>query len=438
MVYTQLSTWTVTAKPPKSDTKWYQANAAASAFHAVQIDDEAFAKALQQGHAFRAAGSKSDTATTNVIAYDFDTTDTRLIDRLASLIDHPLIWYSSYSDSPQKPRYRLIFKLSRTITAAEYPTVYEGIAKRNRFWAEIDRRPYCQFYFSGRSIRYNPNQTEINPDRYLIQQQPLTATTTETAADPQPNRPAKPSSKPRKASSKPTTADPDLERFIASFGALQPAAAADKGGAHETEERGDLYYIVSTPLPAVTEADPVIYTPAGYLHTPERTIWDNERKKRVLARFRDGEKRHRIIYLTALILRHLNPELAPLEHAQATLLETLKTIDYGDGKYTAEAVIRIAYKAYNADTKKELTTRQHIAKYRVNQLYCDTTGETKKQVCGRTNAKSRKAKNYEVFLAHYDPRKSDRENLLRLAKKGISRPTYFRYKDEYQNTPKTT
>ena len=438
MVYTQISTWSVSSKPPKTNTSWYQQNAAAAAFSPAAITDEAFAEALIQGHAFRAAGSKTDDSKSNIIAYDFDQTSTPLIDRLETIIDHPIVWYSSYSDTPEKPRYRIVFKLSRPISSAEYTAVYEGIARRNRFWAEIDRRPYSQFYFSGRNIRYCQAPTEINPDRYLIQQHPLTATTTETAADPQPNRPAAPTSKPRKATASKATADPDLERFIASFGSLQPAAAADKGGAHAAEERGDLFYITSTPLPAVTEADPVIFTPAGYLHTPERTIWDADRKKRVLARFHDGEKRHRIIYLTALILRHLNPELTAIEHAQATLLETLRTIDYGDGKYTAEAVIRIAAKAYNADTKKELTTRQHIAKYRVNQLYCDTTGETKKQVCGRTNAHARKAKNYEVFLSIYDPSKSDRENLLRLAKKGISRPTYFRYKDEYQNTPKTT
>lgn len=439
-IYTQLSQWTVSAKPPKGDA-WYQFNAGAKSFKSVQMSCLDFYNALYQGHGFRAAGSKEDLSVTNIIAYDFDRGDMALNDLLSGIEDTPLYTYHSYSSTAKHQRYRLIFYLSRPITPSEYQPIYEGLAKRNGFWDMIDRRAYSQFYFSGRDIAYLSSCSEIRPEDYLLAV-PLTATWeasntvgSDTPMEEAPKAANKPTAKATPKAhkdSKAIKADPELEAFIARYGALMPAQGADAAGIHVEEERGDLYFLTRTPSPAVTEDDPVIYTPEGYLHVPKREVWDAEQRLKLTRLFQDGEARYKIIYVTALILKIINPGITPVEHAKATILTTLMTVDYGDGKYTIERICRIAWQAYNAPAR-ELKTKMHIPSYHVNELYCDNTGYNKRQVVGMTNAHNRKAKNYKAFLEVYDPEKTDLQNQIALLNAGIRRSTYFQFKKDYEN-----
>ena len=197
-------------------------------------------------------------------------------------------------------------------------------------------------------------------------------------------------------------------------------------------------YITHSPLPDVDADTPVIHYPADYIETPRKFAYDPLKKSYGIAKYRDGENRHKKLFITGIILRKLNPDLTPIHLLKALLREFTLYYDNSDDKYTMPRLLAIADAVLDADITIELK-RWRKPKYIVNPKYCAKHLVTKRQVVGQQNGirqAEERAKRYADIAQHYDPTKTDAANLLTLHNAGIkcSRNTLTAFKHLYGYT----
>ena len=202
-----------------------------------------------------------------------------------------------------------------------------------------------------------------------------------------------------------------------------------------------MYYITHTPLPQVDADTSIIVYPKDYIETPRRLYWDSVNHTHFVKKWTDGEQRHRKLYMAGIILRKLNPQLSPDELLFAVCQEFATYYDNTDKKYITGDIIRIVERVLSADMGRELG-KWRRKNYIVNGSYCEKHGTSKRAIVGAENGKrnaAERAKRYEQIAEHYDPDKTDAQNLLRLKQKGIqcSQRTLTSYKQAYgYTTPK--
>lgn len=411
MIHTQLSDWTLTSKP--TDPREKARISGEAHFHYRELSEEHFLQALRDGHGFcplHRDQAQADQAITNIITFDFDHNTTPLPAFVEGLSIKPTYTYYSFSNGKDgQYRYRLIYQLSTPIEGYQYDEVHHYIATANGWKPatkgdtinRYDALSRNQYYFSGTEITYYPDN--IIKNEY---------THTATAS------PRKPQGKPNPAPAKKARQDGDQytqfkhfpDSFVAKIYEYIPSPYAIR-----------FNYITHTPLPEVNADTPIIEYPADYIETPRKFAYDPLKKSYGIAKYRDGENRHKKLFITGIILRKLNPDLTPIHLLKALVREFTLYFDNTDGKYTMTRLIAIADAVLDADITIELK-RWRKPKYIVNPKYCPKHLVTKRQVVGLQNGirqAEERAKRYEDISKYYDPTETDNTNLLRLKQKGI-------------------
>lgn len=429
MIHTQISDWTLTSKP--TDPKEKADISGARHFNYRELPEEHFLQALREGHGFCPLHrdlAKADTSQTNIVVYDFDHSTIPLPAFVEGLNLKPTYTYYSFSNGKDgQYRYRLIYQLADTIKGYQYDAAHNYIATANGWKPATkgdtintyDPLSRNQYFFSGTSISYHPDNIIIYENTHTQPKaQPAPAPTT---ARHQPRQ-----TKPQ--ADTPTTAY-FTDEFKQNFGRLTPHAFT------LLQQEGSVFYLTHTPLPEVDADTPTIQYPKDYIETPRRLFWDAANHTHFVKKWRDGEARHRKLYMAGIILRKLNPQLSPDELLFAVCQEFATYYSNDDKKYTTADVIHIVERVLDADTGRELSRWKHKG-YIVNGQYCDRHGISKRQVVGEQNGirqAAERAKRYEQIAEHYDPDKTDAANLLTLHKAGIkcSSRTLKRYKQAY-------
>ena len=433
MIYTQLSDWTLTSKPTDPTEKARISGEAH--FHYRELSEEHFLQALQAGHGFCPLSrdqAQADTSHTNIIVYDFDHSTIPLPAFVEGLALKPSYTYYSYSNGKDGQfRFRLIYQLYTPIEGSQYDAAHQYIAQANGWKPatkddqtnKYDPLARNQYFFSGTSISYYPdNIIEYNTH---TQPKPAQAPTAKRVKKARQTKPQ---------ADTPTTAY-FTEEFKRNYGRLTPHAYT------QLTAEGSVYYMTHTPLPEVDSNTPIIEYPKGYVETPRRLWWDSENHAYFVKKWEDGEARHRKIYMASIIIRRLNPQLSPDELLFAVCQEFATYYSNDDKKYTTADLIRIVERVLSADMGRELG-KWRRKNYIVNGSYCEKHGTSKRAIVGAENGKrnaAERAKRYEQIAEHYDPDKTDAQNLLRLKQKGIqcSQRTLTSYKQAYgYTTPK--
>lgn len=428
MIYTQLSDWTLKTKP--TDTREKARISGEAHFHYRELSEEHFLQALRDGHGFCPLSrdqAQADQARTNIIVYDFDHSTTPLDEFIKGLSIKPAYTYYSFSNGKDgQYRYRLIYELSECITGSEYDAAHQYIARTNGWMPATkddqtntyDPLARNQYYFSGSDVKYYP-------DNIIYEYNTHTA----------PASPRKPQGKPTAPTAKKARHDGDeytqykyfSDSFVKKIFEYIPSPYAIR-----------FNYITHSPLPDVDADTPIILYPKDYLETPRKFAYDPRKKSYGIAKYRDGENRHKKLFITGIILRKLNPKLNPIQLLKALLREFTLYYDNSDDKYTMPRLLAIADAVLDADVSIELK-RWRKPKYIVNPKYCAKHLVTKRQVVGLQNGirqAAERAKRYEDISKYYDPTETDNSNLLRLRQKGIkcSRNTLTAFKHLYGYT----
>ena len=408
MIYAQLSDWQYTHKP--TDPKEKARISGEAHFHYKVMSEHYFLQALEQGHGFcplHRDQAQADQAITNIIVYDFDHNTTPLPAFVEGLTIKPTFTYYSFSNGKDgQYRFRLIYQLAECITGSEYDAVHQHIAQTNGWMPApkgegdnlntYDPLARNQYFFSGTSISYYPdNIIEYN---------------THTTA---PASPRKPQGKPTpKAGTTPRQSQfkyyPDS--FVEKIYEYIPSPYAIR-----------FDYLTHTPLPEEDADTPIIEYPANYIETPRKFAYDPLKKSYGIDKYRDGENRHKKLFITGIILRKLNPQLNPIQLLKALLREFTLYYDNSDDKYTMPRLIAIADAVLDADVTIELR-KWRKPEYMVNPKYCAKHLVTKRQVVGMQNGirqAAARADRYSQIALYYDPSETDNTNLLRLKQKGI-------------------
>lgn len=408
MIHTQISDWKYDHKPTDKAEK--ERISGAKHFHYRELSEEAFYDALQAGHGFcplHRDQAQADTTLTNLIVFDFDHNTQPLDSFVEGLTIKPTYTYYSFSNGKDgQYRYRLIYQLAECITGSQYNAAHQYIAQTNG-WKPApkgegdnlntyDPLSRNQYYFSGTGISYYPDNIIIGYN-------------THTA----PASPHKPQGKPApKAGTTPRQSQFKYypNSFVEKVYEYIPSPYAVR-----------FNYITHSPLPEVDADTPVIHYPADYIETPRKFGYDPLKKCYTISKYKDGENRHKKLFITGIILRKLNPKLNPIQLLKALLREFTLYYDNSDDKYTMPRLIAIADAVLDADITIELK-RWRKPKYIVNPKYCAKHLVTKRQVVGLQNGirqAEERAKRYADIAQHYDPAKTDAANLLRLKQKGI-------------------
>ena len=431
MIYTQLSDWTLTSKP--TDPREKADISGARHFNYKVMSEKYFLQALQEGHGFcplHRDQDQADTTLTNLIVFDFDHNTQPLDSFVEGLTIKPTYTYYSFSNGKDgQYRYRLIYQLAECITGYQYDAAHNYIATANEWKPakgddnlnKYDPLARNQYFFSGTSISYYPN----NIIEYT-HTQPKPA---------QPREHHQPAPKPAPKSEKRPRHDGDeytqykyfSDSFVKNIYEHIPSPYAIRYN-----------YITHSPLPEVDADTPIILYPKDYIETPRKYAYDPLKKSYGIAKYRDGENRHKKLFVTGIILRKLNPDLTSIHLLKALLREFTLYFDNTDGKYTMPRLLAIADAVLDADITIELK-RWRKPKYIVNPKYCAKHLLTKRQVVGEQNGIRQAAerdKRYEDISKYYDPTETDNSNLLRLRQKGIkcSRNTLTAFKHLYGYT----
>ena len=401
------------------------------------MSEKYFLQALQAGHGFcplHRDQAQADQARTNIIVYDFDHSTTPLDEFIKGLTIKPAYTYYSFSNGKDGQfRFRLIYQLNTPIEGWQYDAAHQYIAQTNGWMPApkgegdnlntYDPLSRNQYYFSGSDVKYYP-------DNIIYEYNTHTA----------PASPRKPQGKPTATKSgKHPRHDGDeytqykyfSDSFVKKIFEYIPSPYAVR-----------FNYITHTPLPEVDADTPVIHYPADYIETPRKFVFDPLKKSYGIAKYRDGENRHKKLFVTGIIIRKLNPDLTPIHLLKALLREFTIYYDNTDGKYTMPRLLAIADAVLDADVTVELK-KWRKPKYLVNPKYCNKHLVTKRQVVGMQNGirqAEERAKRYADIAQHYDPTKTDAANLLTLHNAGIkcSKNTLTAFKHLYGYTQGST
>lgn len=210
-------------------------------------------------------------------------------------------------------------------------------------------------------------------------------------------------------------------------------------------EYGDPNLFTETPYDGDGEIEGMKVLTKEYLVIP-RKYWyyDKESHKRVYGKWKDGEGRHRKLYLTGLILRRLN-EGASTDEIFFEFVRTIRNhydIMNSDGsiKYTRERILSEFENIMKVDietfkVKKEM---KHSS-FKVDDCYCAMRGVSKKKVLCEILSERKTIRKYERYnrITEVLPRevilkKTDKECLSILRENGIdiSIRSFKNYREE--------
>jgi hypothetical protein len=184
-------------------------------------------------------------------------------------------------------------------------------------------------------------------------------------------------------------------------------------------------------IPEVSEDEPRILLPDGYIETVTSYYWDYQRDGdtgellKVTSRYRtirDGEERRKKLFMNGMLRKWIKPEICFSEILYNMVWEFFHHYDW---KGIAKKDLFSKAKEVESTPKEEYTElyekavayqrKKRKGGWMVNLAYCTKNKKTKTEV----RRQSIKAFNYEKIGKFYDCGKSIKENICLLAAEGI-------------------
>ncbi len=157
------------------------------------------------------------------------------------------------------------------------------------------------------------------------------------------------------------------------------------------------------------DTEPIIYYPENYYEI--RRPW--KRINGETMKIKDGEGRRRKLFLNGIIRRMINPEIS-IENMLYNIVYEFEYYYLNDGnnidKYT---LLSIVNNIMNEDISKYSELGKPKNKFKINPLYCQKHGMTKKQVLGQVRNKK------QYIGEFYDFTKTDKENIEIMKEYGL-------------------
>ncbi len=344
-----------------------------------------------------------------IISYDVDDAVVDMDDFVASCPLKPTLYYHTYSNgSTDGYRYRLIYCFDEPVP---FSGTYQPLASYIGVQA-LDERVANQLYFGTVSGVYSTGVTY-------------------TAAD-LPFKPEDGNTEQIKA-----VAFKDNSSSYKQFAGINPnLSLTDFLGVYK--EQYCINWNIRTEL-NVPDDQPIIVYPDDYLEVPRCKDWDCLTKSKKTWRWKDGQRRHKKLYIAGIIVRRLNPAINDAEMLYWLCGELVRYYEYSDKWATVGDVMPVAANVMTADVDTVLTGWHHV-KYGANKVYCVQHRMSARQVVNKYGKSYMREIRYSEIDNWYDPELSLKDNMQILASNGIkiSERSLKMYKDDrgYSNKRK--
>lgn len=365
---------------------------------------------LQSGHAVcpgeRLKKNRKDDSV-YIISYDVDDAAIDMEDFVTSCPLKPTLYYHTYSNGRTDGfRYRLIYCFDEPVPFAG---MYNSLAGYINVPA-LDSRVANQLYFGTNTEVYSTGVT------YTVSDLPF-----------------KPES--GNVEQVKTAVFRDNSSSYKQFAGINPSLSlTDFLGVYKEEYC--ISWNVRTEL-NVPDDEPIVVYPDNYLEVPRCKDWDSLTKSKKTWRWKDGQRRHKKLYIAGIIVRRLNPAINDVEMLYWLCSELVRYYVYSDKWATVGDVMPVAANVMTADVDTVLTGWHH-AKYGANKVYCVQHRMSARQVVNKYGQAYLKEIRYSEIDEWYDPDLKLQDNLTILKELGIktSERDLKRYKESRGYTAK--
>lgn len=394
----QVSKQNYTEKPEKNASNYGSSN---FAWTTTTIDELAFN--IEKGKIIAPSERKLQSALTSpvqLVCYDIEHTPIKMEDYVESLSIKPTLYYNSFSHgtNPEDNRFRLVYVFDSTFEGSDYQTIYNAISTENRMGKELDKLVVNQCYNGtnkkvyGTGIVYEVPNLNTKTPTYIQQDSNIG----ETVLSDFKNLPY----------------SEFIDKYDKEFAMAIPTHTDYKNS-------GDERYSVC---------------PEEYYEIPRNRRWNKETKQYVTLRWKDGENRHKKIYVAGIVWRHLIPNVTSDEMLYLITREICNYYEMNDNKFTKSYILKLVDAIMVADLETVLNEIPH-ATFKVNDIYCMENRVDKRTVVCQINNENRsklKEYKYKIIDWFYNKDLSEAENLQILSDNGIEISLRFlqRYKKD--------
>ena len=338
---------------------------------------------------------------TQIIIFDIDYPSTDMDSYIQGLPYKPTMGYTSYSNNPGENyyRFRLIYGFDSPITTKQdFDSIYTAITNANGFGKSLDKRKISQLYFGSNSRLdgfqdYNSNYIYSYSDfQGYIQESSIS----------------------------PITDSLNTPTHIYSD---------EKNDTITDEERHNYWknYLASLETKLEEAPSHTHFTfPEKYYRVPFRVI-TQEDGKRVIKKYKDGERRRNKLYISALIMLKNVDTLTP-DNLSFNLWQLIGYYyDNRKDKITKDDIDGIVERAFENRYTYDLQPTEHKGIFRINKEYWAAQGITPQQAVPMVM----KERNMSI-MDYYNPSLSVSANYVAFLEMGfeISISSLYRYVDE--------
>ena len=293
---------------------------------------------------------------TQIIIFDIDYPTTDMDSYIQGLPFKPTMGYTTYSNNPGENyyRFRLIYGFDKPITTKQdFTSIYDAITAANGFGKALDKRKISQLYF-GSNSRLGGFQDYNSNFVYSFN---------------------------------------DFQGFISESGVdivFSPSADClntpthiyndEKNDTISEEERHNYFknYLLSLETELEIAPSQTHYTyPEKYYAVPIRIITQDG--KRVIKKWKDGERRRQKLYISALIMLKNLDTLTP-DNLSFNLWQLIGYYyDNRKDKITKDDIDGIVERAFESRHTYDLQPTRHKGIFRINKEYWAEQGITPQQ-----------------------------------------------------------
>ena len=360
-------------------------------FHKQNLDTDFFLSLAGGGHAFcyifeNDRRKKRNFQETSIIIFDIDYPATDMDTYIQELPFKPTMAYTTYSNDPgiNNFRFRLVYCFDSPITSKEgFDSFYQAVSTANGFGKSLDKRDLSQLYY-GSDDRldgfrdYNSHLVYSFDDFKEYLPEPGDESVISTSTD-----------------------------------SLTPPTHIYNDENNDTiteKERRNYYknYFKSLETELIEAPTHTHFTyPENYYAVPIRVITQDRR--RVVKKWRDGERRRQKLYISALIMLKNVDTLTP-DNLSFNLWQLINFYyDNRKDKITKDDIDGIVERAFERRYIYNLQPTEHKGAFRINKGYWAELGITPRQAVPLVM----KERNMSV-MDYYDPSLSIVENYNKL------------------------
>lgn len=328
---------------------------------------------------FNRTKAKCHKALSNVLFIDIDHSTVSLPDYLDCVGYLPTVAYETYSNSVDNYCYRLVYVFSRPFYGSDFENVLETICTGIGLDV-FDKRAVNQYY----NGTYNNSNVVCTGNVYVLPVDGIF----------------------------PLYSNEVITKYYSC-------------GLSEFRDWCWSEYGVEMPVetPYVQKGDErILERPDNYLSLPIKRRWDKTLKTNVLVKWKDGEERHKKMWLAGNVLMRMCNDLDQDRLLYYIVNYYLNYIEDFDGKFNKTYLMELVERCFNGDTQMPLKSMKTRG-YKVDPVYCALHKVSKREVANRVNADKCTAKRLERYAEiekWYKPELADKENLKVLSDQGIS------------------